>query len=68
MPRRHRSRNRDAAVIDIHSLAAKQRARRTAQMPAEYACSIQGYKRPANNASRVLLVIAAMLLLAAWRM
>jgi hypothetical protein len=54
-------------VIDILNLHQRQKARRTAQMPAEYACSIQGYKRPANNASRVLLVLAAMLLLAAWR-
>jgi hypothetical protein len=53
-------------MIDILNLHQRQKARRTAQSPHEYAASVQCFKRPHNNASRVLLGVAAVLLLAAW--
>jgi hypothetical protein len=55
-------------MIDILNLHQRQKARRTAQSPSEYAASVQCFKRPHNHASRVLLGIAAVLLLAAWRL
>jgi hypothetical protein len=43
----------------------KQKARRFSQAPAEYAAAIECY-RPASHGWKVALVVAAVLVLAAW--
>ena len=51
---------------DLSALDHRYRAKRTAQDKAEYATAIQGYRRPASLASRVMFAVAALVLLAAY--
>jgi hypothetical protein len=54
-------------MIDITYHHARQRARRTSATPAEYAAAIECY-RPANHGWKVVLAVAAVLVLTAWSM